>query len=109
MSYESPWILEHLGTWGRRKSNQRLAAQAEMGKNAPGPLAFLWEAFILEQIRKEVQSCHCAAHTQAPHNPNYACSNMKFAIGMRVVNLNGTKNVNRIIQAKIQTQEHKTK
>lgn len=33
---------------------------------------------------------------------------MKLVIGMHVVNLHGTENVNRIIEAKIQMREHKT-
>lgn len=113
-SYKSPWILGHSGTWGRRKSNRRLAAQAEMGKKCSGDLG-LPSRGVYFGTRKEggtarLLGCVCTSTFSVPsHNPNYACSNMKLVIGMQMADVNGTENVNRVIQAKVQIQDHSTK
>ena len=60
---KSRWILEHQGTWGRRRSNQGLVAQGK--KTALVPLAFRWEAFIWTRKEGGAVLSPCWARTSA--------------------------------------------
>lgn len=93
---------------------QRSVAQAEMGKKALGPLGLsLGGIYLGTNKEEEAFTLLCGAcrstFAVASHNPNHAHFNMTLAISMHMVNFNGTENVNRILQAEIQMQQHKTK
>lgn len=91
---------------------QRSVAQAEMGKKALGPLGLsLGGIYLGTNKEEEPFTLLCGAcrstFAVASHNPNHAHFNMTLAISMHMVNFNGTENVNRILQAEIQSNSTK--
>lgn len=105
--------LRHLG---KKQIKPKSCCQSRDGEKCSAALGLPWRGIYFGTNKEggtgrlPCVCCVCTSILGAPlHNPNYAGPNMKSVIGMQMVDPNGTGNVNRIIQAKIQRQEHRTK
>lgn len=91
--------------------NQRLLPKQRRGEQALGPLCFPLGSVYSGTNKEEeafawLSGARRSTFTVLSHSPNQACFNMTLAMEQH---FNGTENINRISQAGIQMQQHKSK